>query len=437
MSKEITHPPSAPRDAVPRRHGIDPIRARKLAQRIRWSIKGDPEPSECQWRAIGESLTRGDPPMDRVVDWMVAEGLGQTKQLFDLALERGIGEVPDAPRALRDLFAIIDVRPRWVDPDRLREGARVSGIAGLTGMDVLRDFALVAGYQASAVNRTLILTKALEKGQQRRIAETSKWWVDVTRPGGMERFADGFKSTLQVRLIHALVRRHLRSHPEWDADMYGLPINQGDMQATNLGFSVVYLLAQRALGVIITRAEGRDVMHLWRYIGWLIGVDEAWLCDTERQGRIALYQNALSQAPADESSRLLGAALVDEPLMHFYPNLRWLRGHWHRAKHLSIARAYLGADAMKSLGMPHRTLPWYPVLTVGPRLLWHALHRVVPGGRERLIARGLAEQQSTIRTLFGAHDPRIAAAHVLQAHAARPKSPPTQMQQVQGAQRVV
>jgi hypothetical protein len=404
-----------PRATAPRRHGIDPAGARRLARRIRWSIKGDPEPTPERWRAIGESFTRGDAPMDRVVDWMMAEGIGRTKPLFDRALEHGIASVPDAPQVLRDLFAVLDVRPAWVKPELLLEGARICGIAGMTGLDVLRDFALVAGYQASAVNRTLILTKALEKGQQKRIAETTKWWVDATRPGGLERFGDGFKSTIHVRLIHALVRRHVRAMPEWDEAMLGLPVNQGDMQATNLAFSVVFLMGQRSLGVIITRAEGAAVMHLWRYIGWLNGVEEQWLCDTERQGRVALYQNVLSQPPPDESSRQLGSALVNEPLMHFYPNLRWLRGHWNRAKHLSIARAYLGAETMKALGMPHRHLPWYPLLTVGPRLLWHGLHRIVPGGRDRLIDRGLAAQVACIPTVFGPNHPRIAATHVVQA----------------------
>jgi hypothetical protein len=361
---------------------------------------------------------QGDPLMDAVVEWMTTEGIGRTKPLFDRALERGIGEVPDAPQPLVDLFAVVDKRPSWVDPKRLLDGARFCGIAGRTGLDALRDFALVAGYQASAVNRTLLLTGALEKGQQRRIAETTKWWVDCTRPGGMERFADGFKSTLKVRLIHALVRRHLRGLPEWDEATWGLPINQGDLQATNLAFSVVYLLSQRMLGVIVTRAEARSVMHLWRYVGWLIGVDPAWACDTEEQGRIALYQNALSQAPADETSKVLGAALVDEPLLHHYQNFPWLRGHWNRAKHLSIARAYLGAQIMETLGLPRGILPWYPLLTVGPRLLWHGLHRLVPGGRERLIERGLVAQAAMIDVLFGrGEEARVEASHVMRAHA--------------------
>ncbi len=414
---DVTAPTSAANghQAIPRRHGIDPISARKLARRVRWSIKGDPEPSPAEWSEIGESFTRGDPPVDRLVDWMVSEGVARTKPLFDQAVEQGISAVEGAPEVLRAFFALVDSPPAWVNPDLLLEGARVSGIAGLTGLDVLRDFALVAGYQASAVNRTLVLTKALEKGQQKRIAETTKWWVDCTRPGGLERFADGFKSTLQVRLIHGLVRRHVRKMPEWDEAMLGLPVNQGDMQATNLGFSVVYLIAQRSMGVIITRAEGRAVMHLWRYIGWLNGVEERWLCDSEQQGRVALYRNILSQPPPDESSRLLGAALIDEPLMHFYPNLKWLRGHWNKEKHLSIARTYLGAEAMKALGMPHRVNPWYPALTVGPRLLWHALHRAIPGGRDRLVERGLAAQAACIPTVFGPNRPKIAAAHVIRA----------------------
>jgi len=387
------------RPAIPRRHGADVQTGRRIAGPLRWLIRGNPEPSAGQWQAIGESWNQGDPVMDRLVHWMAAEGLGKTKPLFDRALEQGLG--PDAPTPLRRFFAEVEARPAWVNPQLLDEGARACGISGLAGLYVLRDLGLMAGYQASAINRTLVLTGSLQKGAQRRTAETTKWWIDATRPGGMERGAPGWRGTLQVRLIHAMVRRHLQRHPEWDAAELGLPVNQGDMHGTYLAFSVIFLFGQRLLGVPLTAREGRAAMHLWKYIGWLLGLDERWLGDSEQAGRIALYQHALAQAPPDESSRQLGRPLMDEPLQRKYRNLGWLRGRWNHAKHLSIERAFLGRAGMRALGLPEDVLPWYPVLSFGPRLGWHLAHRLLPGGRERLVRQGLKAQEEYLEVLFG------------------------------------
>jgi len=389
------------RPAIPGRHGSDLKEGRRMAGPLRWLIRGDPEPGTAEWRAVGESLNQGDPAMDRLVDWMAAEGLARTKPLFDRAVDEGIAAIPDAPAPLHRFFAEVEARPAWVDPRLLDDGARACGISGLAGMHVLRDFGLMAGYQAGAINRTLVLTGALQKGAQRRVAETTKWWIDATRPGGMARGAPGWRSTLQVRLIHAMVRRHLQRHPEWDTAQLGLPVNQGDMHATYLAFSVIFLLGQRLLGVPLSAREGRAAMHLWKYIGWLMGLDERWLGDSEQAGRVALYHNLLAQAPPDESSRQLGRPLADEPLQRRYRNLGWLRGRWNRAKHLSIARAFIGRRGMDALGLPQGVLPWYPLLSFGPRLGWHLAHRLVPGGRERLVRRGLKAQEDYLEVLFG------------------------------------
>ncbi|HSW12677.1 MAG TPA: oxygenase MpaB family protein, partial [Solimonas sp.] len=354
-----------------------------------------------------ESLNQGDAAMDRLVAWMSAEGLAKTKPLFDRALAEGIEAITGAPAPLRRFFAEVEARPAWVNPRLLAEGARVCGISGLTGMRVLRDFGLMAGYQASAINRTLVQTGALQKGAARRVAETTKWWVDVTRPGGMERFAPGWRNTLQVRLIHALVRRHLQQHPQWDTAAHGLPVNQGDMHATYMAFSVIFLFGQRLLGVPLTAREGHAAMHLWKYIGWLMGIDERWLTDDEQAGRIALYRNLLAQAPPDESSRQLGRPLMDEPLQRHYRRYAWLQRRWERALHLSIERAFLGRRGMRALGLPENVLPWYPALTFAPRLGWHLAQRLLPGGRERLVERGLKAQADYLEVLFGAELPRL------------------------------
>ena len=97
-------------------------RATALTRRLRRRIadRDHAEPSASQWRAMGESFFAGDPLMDRVVDWMAAHGVHATKPLFDAAVERGIAGVPDAPDALRALFAHVERRPPW----SIRRGSR-------------------------------------------------------------------------------------------------------------------------------------------------------------------------------------------------------------------------------------------------------------------------------------------------------------------------
>ncbi|WP_277372272.1 oxygenase MpaB family protein [Pseudomonas sp. AA-38] len=395
---------------VPGRHGADLQRARQVAAPVRRFIQGPAEPSPAQWQAIGESLMQGDAAMDALLDWMSETGLAKAMPLYNRALEQGIAAIDEAPQPLQRFFAQVEATPDWLDAELLDEGARVCCLSGLTGMRVLRDLGLLAGYQASAINRTLVLTGALEKGAQRRIAETSKWWIDCTRPGGMARGAAGYRGTLHVRLVHALVRRRVSSMPEWDASYFGLPVNQGDMHATYLAFSVIFLIGQRLLGVPLSKDERRAVLHLWRYIAWLMGVDERWLHAEENAAICALYHNLLSQAPADASSQQLGRALIDEPLQRHYPNLQWLRGRLNRAIHLSIARTFLDAQGRRALGLPGGILPWYPLLTAPPRYLLQRLVRCLPGGRQWLSERGDRQQQAYLLTLFGEDHPRLLAA---------------------------
>ncbi|MDH1011015.1 DUF2236 domain-containing protein [Pseudomonas nicosulfuronedens] len=406
--------------ALPTRHGADLSRARRTAAPIKRFLKAPCEPDAATWQTIGESLMVGDAPMDALVAWMFDIGLGSGMRLYEQALNQGITAIRDAPPALTDFFARVDTAPDWVDPQRLDEGARACGLSGLTGMRVLRDLGLLAGYQASGINRTLVLTGALEKGPQQRVAETTKWWIDCTRPGGMVRGAAGYRSTLHVRLVHALVRRRVSRLEAWDFTHYGLPVNQGDMHATYLAFSAIFLIGQRMLGVVLSRGDREAIIHLWRYIAWLMGVEERWLCASENEAIRALYHNLLSQAPPDDSSRILGSALVDEPLQRHYANFAWLRGRLNRAIHLSIAGTFIDAHGRRALGLPAGSLPWYPLLTAPPRFLFHCLLRACPGGRDWLMRHGLQSQENYLRTLFGGADPRLIAPTHLKTEDVRP-----------------
>jgi ER-bound oxygenase mpaB/B'/Rubber oxygenase, catalytic domain len=394
----------------PQRHGADLTTTRRIASRLRLMIRGNPEPTSDEWAKLGAALWRGDPLADDVAHWLAQVGMGVGRPMLERAIEHGLDAVPNAPEALCRFIQAAQQTPDWVDAAQLARGARFIQSTGQHGMLVLRDAGLMAGYQASAINKTLVMTGSLQSGAQRRLAQTSSWWMDCTADGGLDRHSAGFKTTLRVRAMHALVRQNLLSRPDWDSAAHGLPINQVDMQATYLGFSAVHLIALRITGVVVSRADGAAMMHLWRYIGWLMGVEEGLLSETEMQGRISLYQNVISQAPPDDSSAALGRALMDEPLNRHYPWGGALRGRFNRARHLSMLRLFVGLEGMRHLGLPP-ALPWHPVLTTLPRLLWTGLHRLLPGGQARLVREGRARQLRYMPIVFGKHPP-VVAQHV-------------------------
>ncbi|RZI83325.1 MAG: DUF2236 domain-containing protein [Rubrivivax sp.] len=394
----------------PTRHGADLAVTRQLASRLRRMIRGEPEPTPAEWERLGAALWSGDPVADDLADWLRQVGMGVGRPQLERAIDQGLAAVPDAPPALRRFIEAAERTPAWVDEAQLAAGARFIQSTGQYGMLVLRDAALMAGYQASAINQTLVMTGALQRGPQRRVAETTAWWLDCVAEGGLHRNGTGFKTTLRVRAMHALVRQNLLRRPDWDLQALGLPINQVDMQATYLGFSVVHLIALRVTGVVVRAEDAKAMMHFWRYLGWLMGVEEELLSDTEMAGRISLYQNIISQAPPDDSSAALGRALMNEPLSRHYPWGAAVRGRFNRARHLSVVRWFVGPEGMRHLGLPP-TLPWHPVLTTLPRLVWTGLHHLLPGGRARLIAAGGASQRRYLAIMFGKHPPGVAAPH--------------------------
>eukprot|EP00956_Cyclotella_meneghiniana_P013486 scaffold19546_cov65-Cyclotella_meneghiniana.AAC.3 len=88
------------------------------------------------------------------------------------------------------------------------------------------------------------------------------------RPGGK-----GWKAALHVRVLHAKVRRSLLKSNSWDMKN-GVPINQEDLAATLLAFSVNVLLGiEFVAGRPLSESDQRDYLALWRYLGWLLGVD--------------------------------------------------------------------------------------------------------------------------------------------------------------------
>jgi hypothetical protein len=259
---------------------------------------------------LGAFLTRVDPVADAVVEEIETLPPGAGWGLFRRAAQEGIASVTDARPALRAFFAEVERVPVWVDWEVLDRGGAVLMRAGPLGGIVLGMKSLVLGYASPAGNKPLILSGRLEEQAGRRLNETARFVQATIAPGGMRPHASGWQLTVNVRLIHAQVRRMIVKSGRWDAAAWGAPINQHDELGTLLLFSVVVLEGLRQLGVRIAAADAEAYMHLWRWSGWLMGVDPELLPATESEGRRVGDLIAATQGEPDEDSRRLTRALL-------------------------------------------------------------------------------------------------------------------------------
>jgi hypothetical protein len=370
------------------------------------------EPTPGEWRQLGEQLTVGDEPMDRLVDWMCGVGMQQTRPLFERVLAEGVASVPEAPQPLREFFVEVEQIPDWVDWRALRGGQRALRSGGADGMYIARDVSLLGGYQFSGFNKTLLRTGALEKGSNQRFAETMQWAMDVISEDGLAPLGVGYRSTIRVRLIHALVRRHVAAAPDWRAEEWGLPVNQTDMAATLVGALIAPPAGALAMGILPTPAELDAIAHLTRYVGWLIGVRDEWLPNNFRDGIRILYHTSTALAHPDESTKQLAVPMASDPLSWRYDRMPSLRRRLAWAQHLSVTSAFLGPRAMHALGLPGYIPPWYPLLRIPVNLTRSLSAVVLPGGRDRAACRGEREQKALMHTITGNREATIGAAAV-------------------------
>ena len=258
---------------MPSRFGADREWGERAARPLRLVAGRGAEPTEEELSALRAGLMRRDEP---AAELLKAVGIKELRRADSR-------EVQAFVKSLQD-------RPSWVDDRLLERGAQACREYGMDAGLVLAYGSLLGGYRTAAALEPLVRTGRLTGSETlRRIKETSVWWRAVTSPGGMAPDGEGFRLTLHVRFMHAMVNAQLEADPSWEWAKRGVPVNQYDLASTLGVFSTSFLLHLRLLGVRVTRADAHAVMHLWSYVGWLMGVDDDWLPHDERRGRRLLY----------------------------------------------------------------------------------------------------------------------------------------------------
>lgn len=259
---------------------------------------------------------RADPPADAAVAALAELGVRPRRGDDVLAQVRAHAKHHDALAELLEIGARV---PPWVARARVEEGQRV-GVrhAPLTFL-VLLTGSLVESFAAARGARILAATGRLEHDTEHRVYETASMVRDLLEPGQAWPGGIGHEAMLRVRLLHAFVRRfaHRRG---LDGAALGTPVNQADMLHTLLMFSRVVIVGLEALGVRISAADAEAWLHLWRWAGFVLGVEEDLLPRTvDEEARLHALFADVEYRPSDDSRRLARAvlaALADKPPFH-------------------------------------------------------------------------------------------------------------------------
>ena len=329
---------------------------------------------------------------DSLADALAAHGIRFAKPLQQLIIsdssnsskfDANLTNNP-AFNALTEQFSS---HPDWFDPKLAQIGAVAYRRYPLMLIWLLRNVALMAGYSIPALSLPLIQTGALMHDALPRLMRTYAYILAVSEHPSLHKSntnahnqrqsieqvlaigSEGWRQSIKVRQIHTLVRQNLlkgkgnaakgvipnadqHHNPDgsWNTDYWGLPINQTDMIATHLQFSLLIMRGLRLLGARISTEEAAGILHLWNLASYWMGVDLDRLPKDETACWEWLYTYLSIQQLDFKMGQPLAKALHDLPRQLMGEDNR--RGRFVEMVNASVTRTLVGDDIGDGLDLP-------------------------------------------------------------------------------------
>lgn len=220
--------------------------------------------------------TEADPPADRVLAALVAEGgVGAANAALGRFSRDDISLAEGAPPVLAAFLSEQGVLPAWADAGKIRRAQLLFTAQGPDfGLVLMAQSlpSLYAGGYGGA--QTLYSTGQLTRHFRRRASQTLRFILDIMEPGKLEPGGKGIASILKVRLMHAAIRHYIRQSGIWTGktEAWGEPINQVELAGTMLAFSSIALDGLRKLGLKISSEDQECYLHAWRVIATILGI---------------------------------------------------------------------------------------------------------------------------------------------------------------------
>jgi hypothetical protein len=341
----------------------------------------DPQPSQELVQRFGEGYYDADPVAEAFVDEVyMGRGANEGRRLLDQALEQGVDSVADAPESMVRLFEEFERDPPWLDREQVELGAKVFRRYG-TSVFSFATTSTLEMYSESSIAKPLSLTGgyAGDTAHKRQL-ETVRFWIDITEPGGLDPRARGRATAMRVRVMHVFIRRRLMEHPEWDLAAWGVPISISDATLTLMGGSVVPGLALWSVGHQTTISEIEALLHYWRYVGHLLGVQPDWYPADFRQSVQLMFAAFVKRAYSAGDD---GRELVESYLPAFAPKpgtslRKRLRDELNYRAQIGYTRFWMLPGTYRRHAMPN-PWPWalHPVAQLPVVLTLESLRRVI------------------------------------------------------------
>ena len=325
---------------------------------------------------------------DPLADALAADGIRFAKPLQQLILDEKVDANFTNNPSFSALTEQFSRHPDWFDPKLANIGAVAYRRYPLMLIWLLRNVALMAGYSIPALSLPLIQTGALMHDALPRLMRTYAYILAVSEHPPLNSTlntnshnsyhaieqvlaigCEGWRQSIKVRQIHTLVRQNLlkgkanvasgviadvnqHHNPDcsWNSAYWGIPINQTDMIATHLQFSLLIMRGLRLLGARISTEEAEGILHLWNLASYWMGVDLQRLPKDEAACWEWLYTYLSIQQLDFKMGRPLAKALHDLPRQLMGEDNR--RGRFVEMVNASVTRTLVGDDIGDGLNLP-------------------------------------------------------------------------------------
>lgn len=287
-------------------------------------------------RTTDEAL---DPLVQRLEPRQVGKMLGT---LF------GSRHLPSADPAFQPLLAVLPIlTPR--DRESVARGQALFRLYGPEVLLILGCYGLPAAYAAADGVQVIHRARRLKDDALRRLCDTAQMVINVMQPGSLEQGGVGTRALLKVRLMHALVRQHVRTLEEpapWSAS-WGEPLNQEDLAGTLLTFSILVLDGLRKIGVELEPGEASGYLEVWKHIGAMLGIDPRLIPVDVAEAELLSRRIGQRQfRPCPEGQEL--AAGLAEVVDTLFP----VRGYGSSLSHFFLDDSVFGINLGQVLALP-------------------------------------------------------------------------------------